>query len=249
MLKKLKSALGSLRGSILPLALKSLVLGVLLFFALATGKWFFVAVFVLSGCYFYFVPSVNSRHFLASFLVILFFPVFLRQFLDSGWFLIVSLAYLAIFFVLLGLKNLIFINRRPIYCFLNGILIFAIFSLFFWSDRTGALFFLKYLFVFFAFLFLFKEFLNVSSEGSGAQKNNLFAWSVSFLVLQIVWALSFLPINFLNAGALILLIVLIFQDFISGYISGSIDRKLILRNITIFIALALAIFGASSWSL
>jgi len=27
------------------------------------------------------------------------------------------------------------------------------------------------------------------------------------------------------------------------------DRKLILRNITIFIALTLAIFGASSWSL
>ena len=98
-------------------------------------------------------------------------------------------------------------------------------------------------------MFLFKEFLNVSSEGYGAQKNNLFAWSVSFLVLQIVWALSFLPINFLNAGALILLIVLIFQDFVLGHISGSIDKRLILRNITIFIALALAIFGASSWSL
>ncbi|TSA45296.1 hypothetical protein D4R52_02775, partial [bacterium] len=148
-----------------------------------------------------------------------------------------------------GLKNLIFINRRPIYCFLNGVLVFAIFSLFFWSDKTNAFFFVKYLSAFFVFLFLFKEFLNVSSESPGAQKNNLFAWSVSFLVLQIVWALSFLPINFLNAGALTLLIVLIFQDFVSGHLSGSIDRRLILRNITVFIVLALAIFGASSWSL
>lgn len=233
----------------MPLALKSVVLGILLFIALATGNWLFIAIFALAGCYFYFVPGVNSRQFLASYLVILIFPAFLREFLDSGWFLAVSLAYMAIFFVLLGLKNLIFINRRPIYCFLNGVLVFAVFSLFFWSDRTGILFFVKYLLAFSAFLFLFKEFLNVSSENQNAQKNNLFAWAISFLVLQIVWALSFLPINFLNAGALILLIVLIFQDFISGYLSGSIDRRLILRNITIFIALALAIFGASSWSL
>ncbi len=241
--------MGSPKGSILPLALKSVVLGILFFFALATGKWFFITIFVLLGCYFYFVPNVNSRQFLASFLIILLFPAFLRQFLDSGWFLTISLAYSAIFFVLLGLKNLIFINRRPIYCFLNGILVFTIFSLFFWSDKTGAFFFAKYVLVFFVSLFLFKEFLNVSSESHSAQKNNLFAWSVSFLVLQIVWALSFLPINFLNAGALTLLIVLIFQDFILGRISGSMDRKLILRNITIFIALTLAIFGASSWSL
>lgn len=238
-----------LRGSILPLILKSLLLGILLFFALTTGKWFFIAVFVLAGCYFYFVPNVNSRQFLTSFLIILFFPVFLREFLGSGWFLIVSLVYLAVFFVLLGFKNLVFINRRPIYCFLNGVLIFAIFSLFFWSDRTTVFFFVKYLSVFFIFLFLFKEYLSVLDESSGAQKNNLFAWSVSFLVLQIVWALNFLPINFLNAGALTLLIVLIFQDFVSSYLLGSIDRRLILRNITVFIALALAIFGASSWSL
>ncbi len=233
----------------MPLALKSIVLGVLLFFAMATGKWFFIAVFLMAGCYFYFVPNMNSRQFSASFLVILLFPAFLREFLDPGWFLTVSLAYMVAFFVLLGLKNLIFINRRPIYCFLNGVLVFTIFSLFFWSDRTGNFFFVKYLLTFSTFLFLFKEFLNVSREGHGAQKNNLFAWSISFLVLQIVWALSFLPINFLNAGALTLLIVLIFQDFVSGHLSGSIDRRLILRNITVFIVLALAIFGASSWSL
>ncbi|MFA5098684.1 MAG: hypothetical protein WC461_00495 [Candidatus Paceibacterota bacterium] len=249
MLKKLKSAFWNLRGSILPLALKSVGLGILLFFALATGEWFYIAAFVLAGCYFYFFPGVNSRQFLASFLVILLFPAFLREFLDSGWFLAVSLAYTAIFFVLLGLKNLIFINRRPIYHFLNGVLVLAIFSLFFWSDRSGILFFVKYLAAFSAFLYLFKEFLDISNEIPGAQKNNLFAWSVSFLVFQIVWALSFLPINFLNAGALTLLIILIFQDFILGHINGSINRRLVLRNITVFIALALAIFGASSWSL
>lgn len=238
-----------LKGSILPLALKSVVLGVLVFFALVTGEWFFIAGFVLAGCYFYFVPSVNSRQFLTSFLVILFFPVFLREFLDPSWFLIASLVYLAIFFILLGLKNLIFINRRPIYSFLNSVLVLAIFSLFFWSDKTDILFFIKYLATFFIFLSLFKEFLNISNEISGGQKNNLFAWAISFLVFQIVWVLSFLPINFLNAGALTLLIVLIFQDFVFSHISGSINNRLILRNITIFIALALAIFGASSWSL
>lgn len=242
-------ALASLRGSMLPLILKSLILGILLFFALGTGKLFFIAIFVVVGCYFYFVPNINSRQFLASFAVILAFPAFLRGSLSPGWFLAVSMAYLAIFFVLFGLKNLVFINRRPIYSFLNGVLVFAIFSLFFWSDKIGALFFVNYLLVFFTFLFLFKEYLNVLDEKLSGQKNNLFAWSISFLVLQIVWALSFLPINFLNAGALILLIVLIFQDFTLSHISGSIDRKMILRNITIFIALALAIFGASSWSI
>lgn len=233
----------------LPLILKSLVWGTLLFLALTTGRLFFVALFVIAGCYFYFVPNINSRQFLISFVIILVFPAFLYGFLGSNWFVAVSIAYTAIFFVLLGLKNLIFINRRPIYSFLNGILVFAIFSLFFKSERISIIFFMNYLLVFFAFLLLFKEYLNVLDEKLSGQKNNLFVWSISFLLLQIVWALNFLPINFLNAGALILLIVLIFQDFVLSHLSGSIDRKLILRNITIFIALALAIFGASSWSL
>lgn len=233
----------------LPLILKSLVWGTLLFLALTTGRLFFVALFVIAGCYFYFVPNINSRQFLISFVIILVFPAFLYGFLGSNWFVAVSITYTAIFFVLLGLKNLIFINRRPIYSFLNGILVFAIFSLFFKSERISIIFFMNYLLVFFAFLLLFKEYLNVLDEKLSGQKNNLFVWSISFLLLQIVWALNFLPINFLNAGALILLIVLIFQDFVLSHLSGSIDRKLILRNITIFIALALAIFGASSWSL
>ncbi|MBN2197939.1 hypothetical protein JW698_01980 [Candidatus Wolfebacteria bacterium] len=100
-----------------------------------------------------------------------------------------------------------------------------------------------------AFFFLLKEFLSFSlPDLSFSSKKKLIIWGISFLVIQLLWVISLLPINFLNAASFTLLIALILQDFIVQFSKGTINRQIILRNATVFLILSLIIFGASKWT-
>lgn len=97
---------------------------------------------------------------------------------------------------------------------------------------------------------LFKEFLNFSvPEASNSRKKSLIAVSIAFLAVEFVWLVSLLPSGFLNAASLILLIILILEDFTVHHFSGTINRQIILRDVTAFLVLSLVILGASNWSL
>lgn len=238
----------------MPLALKAIIFSGLLFVIASGAKqsyghWLLVALFLVVSFYFYFRPSLQGGQFFASFLVLVIVSLLAVNLLVVGhWSLVVSLFSGFLFFFLLGIKNLIFVKREPFYYLLNSLLLLAIFILFFWSAQSH-LFFVKYLLVFFALSFLFKEFLNFFiPEFLTSQKRNLVVWGTAFLVLQLLWVISLLPISFLNASSLALLIMLILQDFIVHHFSGTISRQLVLRNITVFLILTLVIFGASKWS-
>lgn len=77
---------------------------------------------------------------------------------------------------------------------------------------------------------------------------NLGALAFGFLMLQALWVVAILPLGFLNAASLALLIALILEDFFIEHWSGEMNRKIILRNITLFLVLGLVILGASRWS-
>ena len=229
-----------------PLALKAAIFGVLLL--LGIGNWLFAVVFILVSFYLYFRPSLNGSQFILSFLVLLATSLLIikSSFIVYGsLFIVVFFGFL--FFLLLGVKNLIFINRQPFYYLFNGLLLLVIFISFFWS-RNSQLFFIKYLLIFFAIAFLFREFLTFSIDGfSNSTKKNLIVYGTAFLVLQLLWAITLLPISFLNAAGLALLIVMILQDFIVHHFSGTMSRQIVLRNVTVFLILSLVIFGASKW--
>jgi len=123
-----------------------------------------------------------------------------------------------------------------------------LFAFFFASDRFN-LFLVKYLLLFFVIFLLFKEFISFSvPEASNYHKNNLVSAGVAYLISQFVWVIALFPFNFLNASSLVLLMLLILEDFSVNYFSGTINRQIILRNITMFLILSLVIFGASKWS-
>ena len=229
-----------------PLALKAAIFGVLLL--LGIGNWLFAVVFILVSFYLYFRPSLNGSQFILSFLVLLATSLLIikSSFIVYGsLFIVVFFGFL--FFLLLGVKNLIFINRQPFYYLFNGLLLLVIFISFFWSGNSQ-LFFIKYLLIFFAIAFLFREFLTFSIDGfSNSTKKNLIVYGTAFLVLQLLWAITLLPISFLNAAGLALLIVMILQDFIVHHFSGTMSRQIVLRNVTVFLILSLVIFGASKW--
>src|SRR3989344_5321177 len=159
MLKKLKSVLRSHKGSLLVLALKSVVFASLLY--LATHSWFFLLIFAFAAFYFYFRPLFNSRQLLWSFLILFLISVLLlkNEFLtQNSWFLVLVIILSILFGLILGIKNLIFIKREPFYYILNGLLFLIVFTLFFISEKSE-LFFFKYLFTGLAAFLLSREFL------------------------------------------------------------------------------------------
>lgn len=245
MLKKLNLVLRSPASQSIS---KSLIASVLL--AWLGDNWLITVVFVGLSAYFYFRPVFNSSYFFYSFLVLL--AVFLT-FIDY-WSVYWAVAVFGImFFLLLGVKNLIFINRSLFYNFLNNFLLLAVFFLFFLSDQSQ-FFLIKYLAVFLAVFFLWREFLFFSVRsvndnlGNWQSKINLLAMVFSFLVFQVFWATALLPIGFLNAGAFMLLTVLVMKDLLINHLSGVLGQQEIMKNATIFIVFSVIIFAASIWT-
>ncbi len=228
---------------------KAMVFTVLL--SLARGHWLFFIVFLSAASYFYLRPSLNTGQFSSSFLVLMACSIFLVRFLflSSSLSFLIACFFGFLLFLILGIKNLIFIRREPVYYFLNGLLILSIFVFFFRSEDASGLFFIEYLVLFAALLLLLKEFLIFSLSGlPHSAKRNLIICGTAFLIVQLLWAINLLPINFLNAASLVLLMTLILQDFVIQYFKGTINRQVILRNTTVFLVLALIIFGASNWA-
>ena len=158
MLKKLKSAL---KNPTLQSLLKAGIIGILLFFGPLgwLGKIGFVA---LVG--YFFLPI---GQFWASLAVFLAVSLMASQwsfgslgFLGFGAF---SLFFALIFFLMLGIKNLIFINRNPYYHFLNNALFLLVFLVFFTENKFSFIS-VGHLAVFGACFLLFKEFFNFVSR-------------------------------------------------------------------------------------
>jgi len=206
-------------------------------------------VFLAAAFYFYLRPFLNVGQFIYSFLILLAVSFLVVLSIQSQWLLAVSLFFGCLFFLLLGIKNLIFIRRQPAYILFNGFLFLTVAILFFRSD-VSPLFFIKYPALFLACFLLLKEFLFFSApEPANSRKRNLIIGGAAFLILQLFWAIALLPLSFLNAASLVLLALLILEDFIVRHLTGMMSRQIVLRNITVFLVLTLLIFGASQWSL
>lgn len=212
-----------------------------------------IILFLAFAFYFYFRSFFNIRQFLASFLVLLLASVLFINLPITIYQLPITIFFSFLFFFLLGIKDLIFIRREPLYYLLNGLLLLTIFVYFFSSNNFGQPFWflVESLAAFMATSLLFKEFLNFvvpESPSLRGGKKNLVVFGLAFIVSQFLWVIAFLPFRPINAASLALLIALILEDFIVHHLSGTINRQIVLRNITMFLVLAMIIFGASKWS-
>lgn len=207
-----------------------------------------VLLFLLVGFYFYWRPVFWGSQFFNSFLILLIISFLAIKFLNFGIFGVISILGLAtLFYWLLGVKNLIFANRSSVYYLLNSILLFLIFLFFFLVDKLQ-FFSVKYLLAGLGIFMLSREFLSFFITDFPKRKV-LIAAGFSFLTLEFLWAISLLPIGFLNSAALMLFAALILMDFIVHHFSGTLTRRIILRNATSWIVLSIIIFAASNWSL
>jgi len=213
---------------------------------MAPTHWLWLMVFVLSAFYFYFRPSLNLRQFFSSFLILLAFSLSMIYLLNlNQWLMPVGIFLGFLFFLLMGVKNLIFANRQPFYTLFNALLFLSVFLFFFGTNNIQG-FLVKYLITFLVVFLLVRDFLSLSlSDSLGINKKNLMAFGLAFLILQFLWVIALLPIGFINAAPLALLTALILEDLAVHHLKGTISRRIVLRNATVFLILSLIIFGAS----
>ncbi|MBI3588793.1 MAG: hypothetical protein HY093_00020 [Candidatus Liptonbacteria bacterium] len=228
------------------------------------GAWLVLPfwLFLLIASYFYFVPLFKPLKFIRPFSIflVLISPLFAKASLG------LAAVTACIFFLILGVKDLVFVNRKPKY----EIAIYLIYLLLFWVFfssfenwlGTGVVF--GSLGLAAVFFLLTRSFLNyeeilnpVSLEmgvrggsnlegrkGEGVySRETLAAVFVALLVWQLVWVLLFLPFNRIYQTATVFLMVVLVLETILAHFNHSLTRKRLLVNFTaifVFMVLTLA---------
>lgn len=239
---KLKSIL---RKPQLLLVLKSAVFAGFLFllklgdFGILPILFFLWAVFML------------ARNAQPSFLVLLFVSAALVNILDRPLFLILAiLGSAALFYLTVGIQELIIIRRSEWLLVRNTLLFYIMFLLFFLADKSS-FFLFKYLAVFLAAWLILREWFLPPEDSlvKFIKRPALMALVLAFVTLQFLWAVALLPLGPVNSASLMALITYILFDFVRHHFQGKINHQLVLRHLTIFILLVILIFATTRWSI
>ncbi|MBU2101557.1 hypothetical protein KKH05_02460 [Patescibacteria group bacterium] len=236
MAEKLKLAL---KNPTLPLALKASFL-VLAVFWLRQGDvgifkafLFLVVFFVL-----YLKPKTNSGKYFVSSIVWLMLVFFAPNISGlMGFYVNLILGILA--FIMLGVKNLIFLKRQSAYYMLHLVLVIGATSMFFLGS-------LSQIPLFIILFFLFKEFYSVMVK-EDLELINLIAVMESMLLIQAAWVSSFFPTSFLVSASFLVLATFVFHDVMVNYFKETLTKQLVLRDLGLFLALSILILLMPVW--
>ena len=220
----------------------------------------FVGVAIVGYC----KPFFQTRQFAASF-VVLVVVTLIMPYKNS----LVALYFTGLYALILGIKNLIFLDRKQLYHLVSGLLILFLCIAFFSINKTE-LFLGKYILMGSALFFLAREFFVVFGvyEAQGIAgihetealevnffenrilaKKNFMALAFAFVMMEIIWAILLLPIGFLNSAALTVGSVLLIKNLAIHYMSGTLTRMRAFKKTALLIILWMAILLASKWTL
>jgi len=209
-------------------------------------------LFLLIALYFYFRPFFRPLKLFFPFLMTLFFA-FTGQ---PGFLSAVFLSVL--FYLLLGIKDLVFVDRKSSHEVLIMLLMFLTLTrLFSYYGSWGApsAFFCAFA-VGIVFFILANSF--ASEYGNGARaavagkplKSEQIIPAIAALASwQLTLAAFFLPLNFLYQSALTFLSVAILLELISDHLGGALTRRRILVYFSAFSVFFVLILGMAQWTL
>lgn len=241
MVEKLKLILRQIHWS---LAVKALI---------SALAWYFLpfGLFLLVAFYFYFRPFYQPMKFIVpftAFLVLtshLFFERSLGMAILAGIF----------FFIILGVKDLIFVGRRHGFevavLFVSFLLFLVFFSRF---DDWGASMVLWSLLVFLVFFLLLKNLTDYNDSLGSEQISRgpyglIYLFLSVFILWQLSWVLFMLPLSLVYKTALLFITSFVFSELNLAYLSQRLSRRRILGNFSLlFVAFVLAL-ASNSWTL
>ena len=197
-----------------------------------------VLFFLALSSYLYFKPPAQSSNYLIAFLVLVFLG-FRSSFFFANYpdFLLV-LGLGLLFYLILGLKNLLFVYRSRWHYLLILVLNYLIFIAFLTADKSDYFFF-KAGGIFLLVFLLWREFFRVAPWAS----------ITAVAAVETLWAASLLPLNPLGAANLTLIVVFAVTDLIRRSSENKLSPQAALTDVSILIVLIILIFMTSRWSI
>lgn len=235
---------------LLKLALRAAIFGLMLWWVISASFAFFPSLlFIVVSSVLYAQPMFNTFELSISFVVLLLLAFFTSLALSAGahspfsW----ALAFGVLFYVLLGSKRVAFKHRFPWYLVLHLTLVYAAFLLFFSFQQPGW-FLISSLLLWAVLTLLLREFFRFSRH-QHSPRLRLIVNMISFVMVELVWAIRLLPVGFLNAAGLALLSFYLLEEMAQMQLSGTWNKKSLLINAGITSTLAVAILWTSQWTL
>lgn len=181
-------------------------------------------------------PLFRTFELIGTFLVLLAGAVaFGATFTDPIDFLFAVVYFSALFYILVGIKDLVIINREGWRVFLNFALAYPAFLMFYYYNQSH--YWWKLPLIFIVLLFLSKDFL----------KKRIVFWLAAFLGTQVVWVADFLPIGFVSSANLSMLFYAMVVSYCDQYLRENLNKRCVLALFSVFLVLLVAIFAFSSW--
>jgi hypothetical protein len=164
-------------------------LGVKAFILAASFFYLPFWISALLACFFYFYPALNTGKLLTSFLVSLFLGFVFSGMIPAADFWLTAGF---IFYLLLGVKDMVFVNWKPVYILLVASIIVATF----FGVLSGAI--SPWLLALLLFV-VFKEFFSIILPGY-PKRSRLFAGVFSLISFELFWICSWFdfPIILIN---------------------------------------------------
>lgn len=219
------------------LAFKALIFGA--FLALAKLGGFSIlstSVFILVAVVLFTRPLFRTFDHFVSLLVLVGLAIFVSNSSNEAYFGLVLVYFSVLFYILLGIKDLILIKRVEWHKFFNAALSYPVFLLFFYYSQAVAL--PRIILAFLAIFVLLEDLF----------RKRVFTWAISLIIIEIIWAIGLLPIGYLNSANLALLSYVTISDLSQRAIQGGLSSKKILIYSTVFMLLSVLILGVSRWS-
>lgn len=214
--------------------------------------WLFLAL----SLYLYLSPIFQSLALLLPFLSLLALSALGPQ---NLWF--ATILFLT-FFILLGIKELFFIDRKAAYETLILLILFASFVLFFFhfSDWTSSSALLWDFLISIAFFLLTKSmvrylekngihFFEGFSEREKKIKQSVFIGITALLTWQFALIILFLSISFFYQSALLFFITAILLEVILDDMNGELTRRRLMLNLSFLFICIVFVLAASDWTL
>lgn len=215
--------------------------------------WYFLPfwIFILAAFYFYLRPFYKPMKFIVPFtgFLVLTSPIFFERSLGM------ALLGGIFFFIILGVKDLIFVGRRHGFevavLFVSFLLFLVFFSRF---EEWGADMVLWSLAVFAVFFLLLKNLVDYNdSLGSDQIEKGanglIYIFFSTFVLWQLSWVLFSMPISLVYKTALLFVTSFVFSEINIAYLQGSLSKRKILGNFSlVFIAFVLAL-TSNNWML
>jgi hypothetical protein len=198
---------------------------------------------VVLGVIFYFSSLFRVKHMGIPFISALVIAHVLGQNVLAGIFLA------ACMFLIFGLKELVFIDRRSVYTTLIFLIFFfTSFLLYENLDAWSVWFPVKSLLFAWLFWVLINGFL-IEAEGGATGRTPLILGALAFVFWEISTAVAFLPLDFLYHAGIMVFFAFVFFEWLLDYSRGGLSKNKILLYISLLFILITLIFSFAKWSL